>query len=262
MTYQNLGDSVLLRKMKYPKRCSIYRKITSLAWLPQPRCLQQLASQNEVCVVSCIELQFYPYKLQLTQMMSKDDHLKRVQYALFLLNRIDILDSIMWTDEAYFSMNGYVHRKNCVIWGYRETQINCSISAPFSTSVCLDWIYRQHHASSFLLHWNSERKQLSRQVGEPRFPELRRRHLINHVIFQQEGAPPHFSKAARELLSSQLPDTRIITQRFPQTGPPCSPDLSPLGYYLWGTMKSRVPQFRPKQLEPIKRKNHRNCRKH
>ena len=43
------------KKMKYPKRCSIYRKITSLVWLPQHRCLQQMASQNEVCVVSHIK---------------------------------------------------------------------------------------------------------------------------------------------------------------------------------------------------------------
>ena len=50
--------------------------------------------------------------------------------------------------------------------GYRETQINCSISAPFSTSVCLDWFYRQHHASSFLLHWNSDKIQHYRDMLE------------------------------------------------------------------------------------------------
>ena len=65
------------------------------------------------------------------------------------------------------------------------------------------------------------------------FPELRRRHLIDQVIFQQDGAPPHFSKAAMDFLSSQLPDTRIISRGFPQTWPPRSPDLSPLDYYLW-----------------------------
>ena len=77
--------------------------------------------------------------------------------------------------------------------------------------------------------------------------------MINQVIFQQDGAPPHFSKAARNLLSSELPDTRIISRGFPQAWPPRSPDLSPLDYYLWGTMKSRVfLNFVPGNLNQLK----------
>ena len=94
--------------------------------------------KRSVCRILREELQFYPYKLQLTQMMSEDDHQKRVQYAQFLLNRIDILNSILWTDEAYFYVNGYVHRKNCVIWGTERPKLTVQ-SALHSPQVCV-WI--------------------------------------------------------------------------------------------------------------------------
>jgi len=186
-------------------------------------------------------------------MMSEDDHLKRVQYAQFLLNKIDILDSIMWTDEAYFSVNGYVHRKNCVIWGAERPKLTVQ-SALHSPQVCV-WIGFTANAMlppfffTGTVTGDNYRDMLENHV----FPELRRRHLINQVIFQQDGAPPHFSKAARDFLGSQLPDTRIISRGFPQTWPARSPDLSPLDYYLWGTMKSRVfHNFVPSNLNQLK----------
>ena len=58
--------------------------------------------------------------------------------------------------------------------------------------------------------------------------------------FQQDGAPPHFSIQARDFISSQLLPERVIGRGFDLRWPARSPDLSPLDFYLWATLKACV----------------------
>lgn len=57
--------------------------------------------------------------------------------------------------------------------------------------------------------------------------------------FQQDGAPPHYSVAARTVLNRRFPN-RWIGRAGPICWPPRSPDLNPLDYFLWGHIKSVV----------------------
>ena len=57
--------------------------------------------------------------------------------------------------------------------------------------------------------------------------------------FQQDGTPPHFSLAARQILTSNLPE-RWIGRRGAIEWPPRSPDLTPAGFWLWSYLKSKV----------------------
>ena len=57
--------------------------------------------------------------------------------------------------------------------------------------------------------------------------------------FQQDGAPSHYSRAARETLNIEVPD-RLIGSGEPINWPARSPDLTPLDFYLWGHMKRLV----------------------
>ena len=96
LTYQNLGDSVFLRIKKDEVSETLQHlqedNLIGVASTAQVSAANGIPKRS-VCRIPHKELQFYPYKLQLTQMMSEDDHLKRVQYAQFFFNRIDILDS-------------------------------------------------------------------------------------------------------------------------------------------------------------------------
>ena len=71
-------------------------------------------------------------------------------------------------------------------------------------------------------------------------PQIRRKRRMESTIFQQDGAPPHFSSAARTFLSSVFPDERIIARRYPIRWPAHSPDLTPLDYYFWAVVKDGV----------------------
>ncbi|KAJ4448499.1 hypothetical protein ANN_10515 [Periplaneta americana] len=77
--------------------------------------------------------------------------------------------------------------------------------------------------------------------------------LINrqHIHFLHDGAPAHFSRTARWYLDRRFPD-RWIDRGGPIAWPPCSPDLNPLDFYLWGHLKSLVYSSPVPDLESLR----------
>jgi len=61
-----------------------------------------------------------PYKPHLLHALNEDDPDKRMQFCEIFLSYYDdspdIVDQILWTDEASFKLNGHVNRHNCVYW--------------------------------------------------------------------------------------------------------------------------------------------------
>jgi len=69
-------------------------------------------------------LGLYSYKLMCTQAITADNKIKRLEFAYFIKNH-DQLETILWNDEANFSLDGTVNKHNAIIWGTerpRETQ--------------------------------------------------------------------------------------------------------------------------------------------
>jgi len=65
--------------------------------------------------------------------------------------------------------------------------------------------------------------------------------LPNGYIFQQDGAPAHFSRHAQDWIGQQCPD--FIKK---DEWPPNSPDLNPLDYHVWGAMLEKYRVYTPK----------------
>jgi hypothetical protein len=61
------------------------------------------------------------YKLQLLHHIKPDDHLKRTDFAVEMLSRIEendnYLDLVLFSDESTFHVCGKVNRHNCYFWG-------------------------------------------------------------------------------------------------------------------------------------------------
>lgn len=53
----------------------------------------------------------------------------------------------------------------------------------------------------------------------------------------------------------------MISLKTPMEGPPLSPDLSPLDFFLWGYLKDRVYEPAPKDINELKRAIKREMRK-
>ena len=71
---------------------------------------------------------------------------------------------------------------------------------------------------------------------------------------KQDGATPHTAKISREWLTEHF-GRRIISSKFPIEWAPHSPDLSPPDFFLWGYLKDRVYQEKPRNLTDLKKKN-------
>ncbi|KZC05884.1 hypothetical protein WN55_06673 [Dufourea novaeangliae] len=59
------------------------------------------------------------------------------------------------------------------------------------------------------------------------------------IWYQHDGCPAHYAHVARQVLDRQLPN-RWIGRGGEFLWPPRSPNLTPLNYFLWGTLKDMV----------------------
>lgn len=69
--------------------------------------------------------------------------------------------------------------------------------------------------------------------------------------FQQDGAPPHYALPVRTYLDDIFPQKWIGRRGFLEW-PPRSPDLTPLDFFLWGHLKSKVYVNKPANIDDLK----------
>ena len=67
----------------------------------------------------------------------------------------------------------------------------------------------------------------------------------------KDASPPHVGSSVKHLLSQQFGD-RVISCHFQFLWPPRSPDLTPMDFWLWGYVKSKVYQFHPQTVSDLK----------
>lgn len=200
-------------------------------------------------------LGLYPYRLQVNQKLSDTDHEKRVVFArLMLSNNID-LENVLWTDESYFSLAGHVVRHNSIIWGSEKPRQTCD-SDMHAPKVCVWFGYSaRHRLQPFFFPATINGENYTEMLRSHVMPQLRRKRILTRTVWQQDGAPPHFSLVARNFLSSIFPDDRIIARGYRQNWPAHSPDLSPLDYYFWSVVKDRVYfNFVPRNLQELQQR--------
>jgi hypothetical protein len=99
------------------------------------------------------KLNLWPYHLQLKHHLEPQDLQHRVEFAdWFLDNMVDSLSSILWTDEAYFRLNGEVNTHNAVIWAKEKTdQFHRNTTSSSKKSVGVDWFYLRLYPDTILL---------------------------------------------------------------------------------------------------------------
>ncbi|GBN39196.1 hypothetical protein AVEN_62234-1 [Araneus ventricosus] len=73
------------------------------------------------------------------------------------------------------------------------------------------------------------------------------------VIFQQDGAPPHWGMIVRDFLDENFSD-RWCGRGGPIPWPPRSPDITPLDFFLWGFVKNIVYKTPVPSLDELKRR--------
>ena len=69
------------------------------------------------------------------------------------------------------------------------------------------------------------------------YPLLRTRR--RHMLFQLDGAPPHWGLQVRAFLNDKFLE-RWIGRGGPAAWPPRSPDINSLDFFLWGYVNIEV----------------------
>lgn len=188
------------------------------------------------------KLQCRPYKMKVMQELNDSDFQKRLDFVNdFTEHFIDDLDYVIWSDEAYFYLDGSVHSKNAYIWSSENPQ--AFVTKPLhSAKIC---VWSAFSAKIVIPPVVIETGTLDGDgyldILQNHFvPYLKSHRLCSRSIYQHDGAPPHVKGNVLRFLKNTFGEERLISRFNLHAWPPRSPDLSPLDFWFWGNLKRLV----------------------
>jgi hypothetical protein len=204
------------------------------------------------------DLHLHPYKIQIVQALKPNDPAQRLQFANEVLERFTSFNNIFFSDEAHFHLNGHVNRQNCRYWS--DTNPDLKHQKPLHSPKVTVWAALS--ASGIIgPYFYEDQRNRAVTVNTERYivmlqnffaPALQDFSGFNRSSwFQQDGATCHTSNdsiaALREIFGQ-----KVISKRGDIHWPPRSPDLTPMDFYLWGYLKSKVYISNPVSIEELK----------
>lgn len=200
---------------------------------------------------------FHPYKVYLTQELNDNDFDRRIKFCEIMMERIDaqpeFLTQIVFNDEATFTLYGNVNRHNCRYWSDANPHwmVEARTQYPQKLNVWTG-ILNNTLIGPFFIDGNLNAEQYENMLRNQIVPAIIAKvgENFEHIWFQQDGAPPHYSRNVRRYLNTVFIE-RWIGRRGTIEWPARSPDLSPLDYFLWGYLKAKVYATQPLNLEDL-----------
>lgn len=226
-----------------------------------PRRSQELdISSTSLWRILHLDLHLHPYKIQLTQELKPIDHFQRRRFVNWMLEQRAVdagfSKKIITSDEAHFQLNGQVNKQNCRIWGEENPRIiqEQPLHAEKVTVWCGLWSqgiigpYFFENDVGKAVTVNGER--YNRMINEFLWPKLEEIDTSD-LYFQQDGATCHTTRENIALLRRKF-NGRLISRNGDINWPPRSCDLTPLDFFLWGYLKSRVYRNNPQTIQDLK----------
>ena len=202
------------------------------------------------------KLNLHPYSYTMVQELTGDDDDRRLEFCEWIRQRVSTNDNfykqIVFSDEAVFHVNGTVNRHNLHYWNVDNPHVkferfqdrqSVTVWCMLSSTGVIDY-------NIDFQTMNGERYcQVLQDKVIPFFTQ--RRH--SQKLYQQDGAPAHYSVAARKLLDDNMPG-RWIGRRGPIEWPPRSPDLSVCDFFFWSALRDKVYTHRPTNKHQLARR--------
>lgn len=201
------------------------------------------------------DLQLHPYHPVLLHSLKESDFPQRLHFSEVFLNQmkeeVGLLDRVLWTDEAVFKKNGRVNRHNCIYWSAENPHevIEEELNVP---GVCV-WagISSSSVVGPYFFEGTVTAASYTEMLTNYAIPFLQQQPGYDSLLWQQDGAPAHFSTAVRQHLDHFFPG-RWIGRSGPIPWPARSPDLTPMDFSVWGIVKEKVFSRRPGSVEELK----------
>lgn len=204
------------------------------------------------------DLRLHPYKIQLVQELKDTDAIQRLNYANEMFSRFSSFNNVLFSDEAHFHINGHVSKQNCRYWSPENPKRKHQ--KPLHSPKVTVWAamsargiigpYFFEDGRGRAITVNSERYVA--MIEEFFTPALQNFPGYNtRTWFQQDGATAHTSNTAMPVIRELFPN-KVISRRGDISWPPRSPDLTPMDFFLWGYLKSKVYDTNPRSIEALK----------
>ena len=207
------------------------------------------ASISTIRNVAREELNLKPYKVPRTFKLLKPDYTKRLKFVEFVKSRrLNLETSFICSDEAFFYLHGGHNIQNDRIWA--EFQPDELVEQPLNDDKVMVWcafsakkVYGPYFFEKTV---NGDTYlDMLKKFFWPRYIASKKEY---QSYFQQDGAPPHRKKEVQAWLKSHFGDRFLDLSIWP----PRSPDLNPCDFSLWGYLKGKVYNPKPKNIHELK----------
>lgn len=224
--------------------------------------IRRAAEQHDISRMSVHtilkSIKFHPYKVHLVQELNEDDPDRRTEFCDLMMNKIDrdpnFLYNIVFSDECTFTLKGEVNRHNCRYWSDTNPHWVREDHTQYPEKVNVwEGIFNDTLVGPFFIDGDltaAKYEDMLRNQIVPRIREIAGDNF-DDTWYQQDGAAPHYGRDVRAFLDTQFPH-RWIGRRGEIEWPARSPDLTPLDYFLWGYLKSKVYQTKPNNLDELR----------
>uniref|UniRef100_A0A914DE75 Transposase n=1 Tax=Acrobeloides nanus TaxID=290746 RepID=A0A914DE75_9BILA len=207
---------------------------------------------------------FHPYHMELIT-FDKEDLEERQKFAQNQLDHVHkwspVLKSMWFTGEAKFYLDGRVECNNLIYTKNRKT--DDSINWPHKV-VC----QYQPSKESYVTVWAAMNSEMyigpyffSNEITPESYKEMLEKFVsklqqvtssVDHPIFIHDDSKVHANADVTAYLENQFPHHWIGTGSSYATWPHHSPDLSPINFFLWGYIKSRIHKTSIADLDELK----------
>lgn len=202
---------------------------------------------------------FHPYHVHLTHGLEMGDFQRRLNFCRWAHNRMRqdpfFFDKFLFTDEAKFDNMGGVNLHNAHYYAQenphwqRDHRAQRRWSFNVWAGIVGDNVIGPFFYDNILngpLYLNILQNEL------PQLLENVPLALRQTMWFQQDGAPAHRTLAVRTHLNATYHNKWIGIGSQVHEWPARSPDLTPIDFFLWGTVKDQVFARAPTTMEDMK----------
>lgn len=199
-----------------------------------------------------------PFKPKFLHTLEPGDDDRRMEFCLWAqgeyLNNRNFKKTILLSDEATFTTNGVVSSQNSRFWAIENPEwvINCKRQYSQKVNVWCG-LLNETIIGPFFFEGNMNSMQFLQFLRNEFWNILHELSIQERVNlhFQLDGSPVHNARVVTRWLNANFPN-RWIGRGSPLIGwPPRSPDLTPLDFFLWGLIKSKVYRSRPNNREDL-----------
>lgn len=250
--FQNFGSSLkVTRNLPRTVTSNQENEINVLAFFhayPQSsiRCAKEDLGLTYYCVQEILSKHnMHDYKFTKVQFLKPEDFPQRVLFCESLIVHIQedpqFFQKIIWSDESKFSREGIFNRKNIHYWAEQNPHVtrDSAFQEKFGFNV-------------FCLMMDDKIRYLmyDENLTSRKYLEVLTTFVENFVDnlplaqyrsswYQLDGAPAHCTAEVSAEIRRIFED-RWFRRLGPWNFPARSPDLTPLDFYLWGTIKEIV----------------------